>query len=66
MDCGVVGAAWVGFESATGGEVSRLVLVCGVGEVTWVCDCSEAVDGAGWGVGIRGAGGVREWTMGGV
>ena len=46
--------------------MSRLVLVCGVGEVTWVCDWSEAVDGAGWGVGIRGAGGVRECTMGGV
>lgn len=45
-------------------------MVGGVGDETCVCDVTEGVDGAGcgvrWGVGRRGAGGVREWTMGGV
>lgn len=57
MDCGVGGAASVGFDSASGGGASK---VMGAGE------CSAGVGGAGAGVGMRGAGGVCEWTMGGV
>jgi hypothetical protein len=66
VGCGVSGAASVGFDSATGGGLSTVVLVCGVEDDICVCDCTEGVDGAGWGVCMRGTGGVREWTMGGV
>lgn len=59
------GAAWAGFESATGGGVATALCVGGV-ETDWCCECTEGVDGAGWGVCMRGAGGVWECTMGGV
>jgi hypothetical protein len=56
----------VDFDSAIGGGLSTVVLVCGVEEDNWVCDCTEGVDDAGWGVWVRATGGVREWTIGGV
>jgi hypothetical protein len=66
MSCGDGGAACDGFDSATGGELSTVVLVCGVEDDICACDCTEGVDGVGWGVCMRGTGGVREWTIGGV
>lgn len=49
-----------------GGGVGVVMAVGGVGDETSVCEVTEGVDGAGCGVWLRGIGGVREWTMGGV
>lgn len=62
---GVGGVAWAGFTSTAGG-VSIVLLVGGVEDDRWDCECAEGVDGAGWGVCMRGTGGVWECTMGGV
>lgn len=43
-----------------------MLFVGGVDEDRCDCECTEGVDGAGWGVCMRGTGGVWEWTMGGV
>ncbi len=43
-----------------------VVFVGGVEADKCVCDCTDGVDGAGCGVCIRGMGGVRECTIGGV
>jgi hypothetical protein len=58
-------------EGVVGGGVEAAKAVGGVGEDTGACwECTEGVEGSGWGVrwgvGICGAGGVRECTMGGV
>jgi hypothetical protein len=57
-------------EGVVGGGVGVVMLVGGVGDEMWVCDVTEGVEGAGWGVrwgvGRRGAGGVRECAIGGV
>lgn len=38
------GAGWAGFDSTTGGGV-MVVLVSGVEADTWVCECTEGVEG---------------------
>ena len=58
-------------EGVVGGGVDVARVVGGVGEeMAACCECAEGVEGTGWGVcwgvGIRGAGGVRECTIGGV
>jgi hypothetical protein len=61
MDCGVDGAGGVGFDSTAGGGLSTVGVGWGVEEdgiYTW--GCTEGVEGACWGVGMRGTGGVRE------
>lgn len=43
-----------------------LVFVGGVEADRCVCDCTDGVEGAGWGVCMFGMGGVCECTIGGV